>query len=278
MTYSTKELPQINFGRMIGYYTRDFRAGNVIAATDYLTLIYLNSDLGGQLGKSQASLCHEALRELVLETRDFAQLLGDIRADGTRVKGAIEQRLKLIGLADQEEYLRAVTMQAASVADDNGRTTDAVLLFHLAEDYDSVIMIINRALADALAIDLGGERLQLQPLKPREEADDILRNENGASTLSLAAVDNPFVLARHFITLYNPNALYYEKIRDVNRDVCGLLLRLGEAKEAVETGFWPETLDVSSGDPNPISFALLTPKRFSPALTSSPSTPTVRSL
>ena len=230
---------------MIGYYTRDFRAGNVVAATDYLTLICLNSDLSGNLGRSQAALCHEALRELVLETREFAQLLGDIHADGTRVRGAIEQRLKLIGLTDQEDYLRTVTLQAASVADDNGRTTDAVLLYHLAEDYDNVITIINRALSDAIAVEIGGEAVQLQPLKPREEGKE--REQEMAlrkSSLSLAAVDDPIVLARHFVEVYDPNALYYEKIRPANRDVCGILLRLADAKERVEAGKWAEALDV----------------------------------
>ncbi|KAI4146402.1 MAG: hypothetical protein LQ340_005942, partial [Diploschistes diacapsis] len=150
VTETTRERPQLNFTRMLGYYTRDFRASNVVAATDYLCLIHLNADLPGQIGKSHSSLCHEALRELVLETREFAQLLGDIYGDGTRVKGAIEMRLPLIGLRDEEDYLRNVTMQAAKVADDTGRTTDAVLLYHLAEDYNSVIAILNRALSDAL--------------------------------------------------------------------------------------------------------------------------------
>ncbi|KAL8753507.1 MAG: hypothetical protein Q9199_004996, partial [Rusavskia elegans] len=146
LTYSTKDLPQISFGRMLGYYTRDFRTSNLDAAVDYLVLICLNIDLPGAAGKSQAALCHEALRELVLESREFAQLLGDIHKDGTRLKGTIEQRLNLIGLSDQEMFLKTVTVQAASVADDNGRTTDAVLLYHLAEDYDNVIVIVNRAL------------------------------------------------------------------------------------------------------------------------------------
>src|SRR2546421_417458 len=152
---------------MIGYYTRDFRAENAEAAVDYLILICLNADLPGEAGRSQASLCHSALRELVLETREFAKLLGDIRADGIRIGGAIERRLRLIKLADQEEFLWMVTKQAAGVADDNGRITDAVLLYHLAEDYDNVVSIINRTLSEAIATGFGQEQLKLQPLKPR---------------------------------------------------------------------------------------------------------------
>lgn len=259
VTYNTKELPQISFGRMLGYYTRDFRSGDAEAAVDYLALICLNADLPGALGESQASLCHEALRELVLETREFAQLLGDIYSDGSRIKGAIERRLKLIHLSNQEEFLRTVTIQAASVADDNGRTTDAVLLYHLAEDYDNVIVIINRALSEAIATEIGQEQLRLQPLKPRTSGQKSLTQSQQltlGSSLSLTAVDDPAVLARNMISLYNANALYYQKIRPANRDACGILLRLNEAKAKVIASQWAEALDVRPTFPLILTFLL----------------------
>ncbi|KAL8988715.1 MAG: hypothetical protein Q9177_002259, partial [Variospora cf. flavescens] len=231
VTHNTKELPQISFGRMLGYYTRDFRTSNLNAAVDYLVLICLNIDLPGAAGKAQASLCHEALRELVLESREFAQLLGDIRNDGTRLKGTIEQRLNLIGLSDQEMFLKTVTVQAASVADDNGRTTDAVLLYHLAEDYDSVIAIVNRALSDSLATDLSEPEQKLTPLKPRSTATDAqpMQQEHPSdqnSSFSLTTVSDPSTLARNMISLYESRPLYLQRIRPLNRSTCGLLLTL----------------------------------------------------
>ena len=250
-------MPQISFGRMLGYYTRDFRASNAEHAVDYLTLICLNADLPGAMGKSQTSLCHEALRELVLETREFAQLLGDIRGDGTRLQGAIEQRLKLIGLANQEDFLKTVTIQAASVADDNGRITDAVLLYHLAEDYDTVTQIINRALSEAIAVEIGEAELRLQPLKPRTDIQNQQQPAPGSS-LSLTSVNDPAVLARNMISLYNSNALYYQKIRTTNREACGILLRMSEAKAKVAAGQWAEALDVCL-PPSPSTCHALTP-------------------
>ena len=248
VTHTTRDLPQISFSRMLGYYTRDFRAGNVDAAVDYLALICLNADLPGALGKSQASLCHEALRELVLETQEFAQLLGDIRSDGTRLKGAIEKRLMLIHLTGQEEFLQTVTVQAASIADDNGRTADAVLLYHLAEDYDNVIAIINHALSEAIAVEIGQEEMRLQPLKPRTSNPiaQSQQQQGSFSSLSLVSVDDPAALAGNMITVYQSNALYYEKISPVNRDACGILLQLSSAKSKVILGQWAEALDVSS--------------------------------
>ncbi|KAJ9399414.1 hypothetical protein DTO282F9_3774 [Paecilomyces variotii] len=243
LSFSTKQFPQINFGYLITQYTREFRTGYVEAAVDYFTLICLSSDLPGALGKSQASVCHEALREFILETRDFAKLLGDVRADGTRIKGAIEQRLDLIRLEDQDTFLKTITVQAAAVADDKGLITDAVLLYHLAEEHDKVIEIINRALSDAVAIELGGSAMRLQPLKPRTTNDSQPEPSEPGSSLSLTTVDDPVVLARNMIGLYNSNALYYQRIRQINRDACGVLLRMMEAKMEVEAGKWTTALD-----------------------------------
>lgn len=246
MSFTTQQFPQINFAHLITQYTREFRTGNVEAAIDYFALICLNADLPGSLGKSQASVCHEALREFILETRDFAKLLGDIRADGVRIKGAIERRLKLIKLVDQEEFLRTITIQAAAVADDKGLVADAVLLYHLAEDYDHVIDIINRALSETVALDLGQSVTDFQPLKPREAQEgDAAASAAPGSSLSLTTVDNPVNLAKNMISLYNSNALYYQKIRQVNREGCGILLRMMEAKALVEAGSWAPALDVS---------------------------------
>lgn len=244
MSFTVKQYPQINFGYLITQYTREFRTGYVEAAIDYFTLICLNADLGGALGKSQASVCHEALREFILETRDFAKLLGDIRDDGTRIKGIIEQRLGLINLADQEDFLKNITIQAAGVADDKGLITDAVLLYHLAENYDRVIDIINRALSDAIAIELGGTMPRLQPLRPRLQEGQQGPIDPGSS-LSLTSVDDPVELGKTMISLYDGKPMYYEQIRPINRDSCGLLLRMLTAKHEVEAGRWAPALDVS---------------------------------
>ena len=193
-------------------------------------------------------MCHEALREFILETRDFAKLLGDIRGDGTRIKGVIEERLELIKFIDQEDFLKTITIQAAAVADDKGLTTDAVLLYHLAEDYDKVIQILNRTLSDAISVDLGATSLKLQPLKPRvtqQQQQEQAEPVEPGSSLSLITVDDPVMLAKNMIGLYNSNAMYYEKINLVNRESCGVLLRMMEAKEAIQEGNWTRGLDVS---------------------------------
>ena len=246
VSYTTRQQPQISFGHMLGYYTRDFRASNPGAAADYLALICLNSDVQGEQGKRQTQLCHEALRELVLETREFAQLLGDIRNDGQRIKGAIEQRLKLIRIDNEQTFLRQITIGAAQIADENGRITDAVLLYHLAEEYDDVIAVCCRAVSDATSTEPGDAPVRLEPLKPRQP-----ENKSGApvpahqqeGSLSLTAVDDPAALARNMISLYRSNTLMYSKIKPSNRGLIELLLGVAEAKTTIEAGRWALALD-----------------------------------
>ena len=245
VTYNTKQLPQISFGRMLGYYTRDFRTGNVDAAVDYLALLCLNADLPGQLGKSQGELCHEALRELVLESREFARLLGDIRSDGTRLKGAIEDRLEILALKDQEDFIKTVTVQAASIADDNGRVADAVLLYHLAEDYDHVVEILNRAVSEFQAVDLAAEPVRLQPLKPRTTEEEQQQQKDPASSLSLTSVDDPYVLAQNMKDLYSKYTRTYAQIKSSNREVLEMLLQLGKGRALILSGRYLDGYEVS---------------------------------
>ncbi|RBR09469.1 hypothetical protein FVER53590_09507 [Fusarium verticillioides] len=238
-SYSTKNLPQINFGRMIGYYTRDFRAADVVSAVDYLTLICLNQDLGGEAGQRHSSLCHEALRELVLETREFSKLIGDIRPDGRRIRGIIEERGPLIGLDAEDDFVNTVTLQAASFADENGRTTDSVLLYHLAGEYDTVVAIVSRALSEAVSLEIGEDPMRLMPVKPRageQEAD-------AGSSLSLAAIDDPVELAKTMMSMYERDAMFYRRIQDQNKVACRVLLEMSSIKGLVESGQWAQCLD-----------------------------------
>ncbi|KAI1825098.1 Nup93/Nic96-domain-containing protein [Xylaria intraflava] len=241
LSYDTRSRPQLSFGRMLGYYTRDFRAADVGSAVDYLTLICLNADLEGEAGRQQTELCHVALRELVLETREFSKLIGDIRPDGRRITGLIEERGPLIGLRREDDFVRAVTVQAARFADDNGRTTDAVLLYHLAGDYDSVITIVSRALSEAISLEIGEDPMRLMPVKPR--ATGQAPEDQPGSSLSLASIDDPIQLAVTMMTMYEKDAMFSTKIEHHNRVACHLLLQMSEIKSLVEAGQWPESLD-----------------------------------
>lgn len=240
LSHSTRGLPQIAFGRMLGYYTRDFRAANVAAAVDYIVLMCLNQDdPSPENAKEQIQLCYEALRELVLETREFSKLIGDIRPDGQRIPGIIENRGSLLDLQRDNNVVWNITLQAARFANDNGRTTDAVLLYHLAEDYDTVVNIISRAVSEAISLEAGGEQMRLEPVKPRADG------AQAGSSLSLAAIEDPVELAKTMMQMYESDRLFRSKIQDVNRTACNVLLQMAEIKSLVAAGQWMGGLDVS---------------------------------
>ena len=239
VTQTTTGYSQINFVPLIAYYTASFRAALPVGAVDYLALICLNSDLTpASLGNAQTAASHECLRQLCLETREFARLLGDIRSDGTRIAGAIEMKSRLIKLDTHADFLRAVTTQAAAIADERGQVADAVLLFHLSEDYESVVSILNRALADACTIDLGESPMELQPLKRRDGGSPNSSNTIEAgpqSSLSLTqSTSSPIELAKNMTTLYDANATYYNKIEKTTRATMFALLGLLSARAHLE--------------------------------------------
>jgi nuclear pore complex protein Nup93 len=246
LTHTTKQQPELNFGRVVGFYTRDFRAARPDAAAEYLVLLCLNADLPGEAGKQQAGLCHEALRELVLETREFSTLLGDVKINGHTTPGLIQERAPLIKLVDEDDLVTAITREAAKMADDNGRTNDAVLLNHLAGEYDSVVAILNRALSEALSVELGQEPLRLEPLKPRvATAEPQQAPQATSSSLSMLATDDPVDLALKVISLYDNNSLWWKKVSPQNRNTLGALYKLCQAKKVIEARAYMEALDVS---------------------------------
>ncbi|KAF2115794.1 Nup93/Nic96-domain-containing protein [Lophiotrema nucula] len=250
LTYTTKQLAQLNFGRIVGYYTGDFRSAKVDAAAEYLILIHLNADLPGEAGRQQAALCHEALRELVLETREFATLLGDVNERGESKWGLLLERGKLIGVDNDSSLIKTITAEAARVADDNGRTNDAVLLCHLAGDYDTVVVILNRALSEAMSVDLGQEPLRLEPLKPRLQAvaqqqqQQPTSNGDKSTSLSMLGTDDPVQLAQEVVSLYDHNSLWWRQVSQPNRQTLGILFELNKAKKVIEARQYMQALDI----------------------------------
>ncbi|KAJ4412275.1 nuclear pore complex subunit [Didymella pomorum] len=246
LTYTTKQQPQLNFGRVIGYYTGDFRAARADAAAEYLILLCLNADLPGEAGKQQAALCHEALRELVLETREFSTLLGDVKSNGQTKPGLIQERVPLLKLNGEHGLINIITHEAAKMADDNGRTNDAVLLCHLANEHDSVIAILNRALSEALSVEIGQEPLRLEPLKPRLAAVDGQQQpiDETSTSLSMLGTDDPVDLAQKVIALYDGNSLWWRKVTELNRDTVRILFQLNEAKKTIEARSYMEALGI----------------------------------
>lgn len=205
-----------HFSKILGSYIESFKFSDPRIAVEYLILICLFPD--------QVETCHDALRELVLETREFAILLGKINAAGVRVPGKIEQRKSLIGL--EKDFLNKITEQAAITADKEGRIYDGLLLYQLSEEYEIVISIVNRLLGEFLS---------------NTELEQSLVDGNSET--------NPILIAENFLSLY-------QDISVKNKEVCQQLLRIAEIRQIYLEKDWDlclkkiDELDILPVNPN----------------------------
>ena len=139
----------VNFGRFLGLYTRTFKILDPRVAAHYSILIAL-----GNGGNSQADLaiCHEAIRELVLSTREFGLLLGEINpSTGEKVPGLFENKRSLFGLLKIEDDYHKLIDVSATRCEEEGRVFDSLLLYQLAQEYRTVVKLINKLLSEALS-------------------------------------------------------------------------------------------------------------------------------
>lgn len=206
---------KINFAKVLGNYTKSFKYSDPRIAAEYLILIALVDT------SEQVEMCHQALRELVLETKEFTILLGKINRDGTRIPGVLEERQSLLHLKDEKEFLRKITEHAAVRADEDGRVYDCLLLYQLSEEYNIVVMIVNGLLSDLLAnTDLE------QPL--------VMIDENNET--------NPILIAKKIVSIYIENLEISKKVQSRNKETCILLLKLADARRAYLVKQWETTL------------------------------------
>lgn len=206
---------KINFAKVLGNYTKSFKYSDPRIAAEYLILIALI------VTPEQVELCHEALRELVLETKEFTILLGKINRDGTRIPGVLEERQPLLHLKDEKEFLRKITEHAALKADEDGRVYDCLLLYQLSEEYNIVITIVNGLLSDLLCnTDLD------QPLVTVDENNET----------------NPVLIAKKIIFIYIENLEISQKVQTKNKETCTILLKLADARRAYQAKQWETTL------------------------------------
>ena len=99
-------LPSLNFSRLLHRYTRAFVLFDPTEALNYIYLICLNAttptssnhttngrESSSRAGKGkegegmegQVGICHDYIREVVMDTRRYTDLLGDVRNDGTKI-------------------------------------------------------------------------------------------------------------------------------------------------------------------------------------------------
>jgi nuclear pore complex protein Nup93 len=131
--------PWINVERLLRQYVRLFAATDPLDAMQYLNLLQ---------DQSQKAV---AMRDLVLQTREFEVLLGAVRGDGTRQAGCIDRFLP-------PHEVRHIMELAAHAALERGLHQDAVQLYFKAANYDRVVAILNQQMSRMLTGQPGADR------------------------------------------------------------------------------------------------------------------------
>jgi nuclear pore complex protein Nup93 len=232
----SEEYPTFNFAKALALYAKNFIRTSAATSFEYLALITINNDLPPPTNKVQVNAAQEAVRELVLESRDFVTLLGDIRPDGAREPGIIERRGKLLNIEDaaRQEYVRSIVEKAATLVDDEGDTSSAVLLYHLSQDYSLVLATINRRLSDVFS----------DPSAPIYTNDPTAQEETKKMNFSMAAVADPALLASNILAMYDANGSIQQRLDSRERETCRILLTMIDAHKAFLGGRWESCVSV----------------------------------
>lgn len=143
-----------------------------------------------------------------------------MKIDGTRVKGVIEKRMKLIKINDLKDFLRTIIEQAAAKADDDGRVSDAVTLYHLAEDFNTVYEVLNRNISDWIASE-----------DPMQFSQQSAQYQEKTPETSLYELEDPVELGIYMATMYMGAVNIYRQISVRNREALFVLLKIAEAKK-----------------------------------------------
>ena len=204
-------VPCFDYAKLIKRYTRLFAQTSRRDALAYISLVCLNSDCAAPIGQEQVARCHEQVRSLILEspTSAFLELLGDVRVDGVRTPGLIEQHSALLHLGDQRDFFPRIVQSAAAQCEREQRLADAILLYNFVGERDTVVSLLNRELGRTL-------------MEPAALAD--WQAPVGESA-PLAAATSTVVLARAILASYS----HHGGFSSAQREVCETLLGLKHA-------------------------------------------------
>ncbi|KAF9583225.1 hypothetical protein BGW38_009989 [Lunasporangiospora selenospora] len=145
-----REIAHFNFTELMHYQARVIAERYPTEALVYLYQICLNTDLSERTNQEQISLCHNYIQELVLQSNDYAALLGTTK-HGINSPGVIEKYLRLIKIQNSGQFVKDITIEAAKSKAKEGRVEDAIQLYSIAEAYNQVVELLNRQLAEAIS-------------------------------------------------------------------------------------------------------------------------------
>lgn len=218
---------EINFSRLLGSYTRFFKVSDPKVACQYLILIAMSK--GGNSLK-EVEKCHEALRELILISREFSLLLGKLDPqNGSKVPGILERHRSLIHLPNLEEFYQKIIEVSAVRCEEEGRIFDALLLYQLCQEFDTVVSLINRLLGELLStVELD------KPLIDYGNYENISGKVQSNNTIN----NNIILLSQHLMKVFNNNSYILSKISGPNKRTCDTLIPIVDIRDQFLNKNW----------------------------------------
>jgi nuclear pore complex protein Nup93 len=215
-------------------YTRFFYRSDTVEALQYIYLISLYGKISDADDRSMAdeynAIAQRYVRDIVLDTRGFASLLGEVRPDGTRMPGEVEKSAKLLNLANTQDFVQNITRRAAEKAErDGGRFTEAVVLYNLAEEYDTVVSLLNKFL---------GERLSQQAFA----VANVGQGDQTTQVDNVDGIDEALGVAQGLLGYYERNVNLANRISPENKAECNTLITLLRFMQDYESGRFENAL------------------------------------
>lgn len=160
--------------------------------------------------------------------------------------GQIEKDLKLLHLPDARTYLLSIVKSAAVRADTEQRFSEAILLYNLAEEYDSVVSVLNLELSNSLSkpstsyVNQTGGSLDANKYFNKQEGGTI------GMTAAAGSGQDVSEIAKSILEHYDRSSSMSSRVGRKRRETCEVLMRLRQAMGLYEQSNLEQALQVSA--------------------------------
>lgn len=215
----------IDFAKLLELYTRSFKISDPKVAAEYLILIAMSTTNQNELNK-----CYEFLRQLILITREFSMLLGELNEfNGEKIPGLLEQQRLLIQLENLNDFNLKITEICAIRCEEEGRIFDALLLYQSCQEYNTVVALINKLLSELISTTDLDKPLIKQGNYNNSEDQDTIHN-------------NIVLLSQHIIKVFRNSTQILEKITPEVKQTNQILLPIVGVRQSFIEKDWRKVI------------------------------------
>ncbi|GMM41332.1 linker nucleoporin [Hanseniaspora uvarum] len=197
---------------------------------EYLILFYRPISVKNKdSNKKILQLTQSLIKDLISYSKDYTAILGKVNLKtGSIQQGYLEKRASFFNINSGTELYSKITESCAFKAEEEGRFEDAILLYHLANNLDSVFTIVNKSLGDFLS------------------GLDFMHSEDSISSFELQSQDINSILNKAI--LINENYANYgssasKKISSENKLALPVLLSIADIWQRFIVGDYAKCLD-----------------------------------